>query len=113
MADSSIPNFQPSTTTGSLGSSDLPNTLATIGTHVLQILLLLGAIIAVLNLVNAGYRYISAGGDSEKTKVARMAILNSIIGVVIMSLAFTLVHFGITLGGIVNHIANNAFTAKK
>lgn len=47
--------------------------------------------LAVLYLIYGGVMYVTAGGDSEKATQARTAIVNSIIGIVVIVLALVLV----------------------
>ena len=109
--DPLIPNLVHKPATGTLGSSNLPTTLTTLGSEVLQILLLLGGIIAVFYLLYSGYRYISSNGEAEKTKAARAGIISTIVGVIIIALAFTLVHFGIGVGGFLGSGAGSEIAA--
>ena len=74
---------------------DLKTFIANFGSQILDIALLLIAIVAVLYLVFYGYQYITAGGDPEKAKKARSGIINAIIGIIVVALAFTIVHFAI------------------
>ena len=108
-----VPNLVPKPATGSLGSSDLPKTVTHLGTEILQIMLLLGGVIAVLYIIYAGYRYVSAGGDADKAKTARAGIFSAIFGVIIIASAFSIVHFGITLGSFVGGSAGNGISANK
>lgn len=53
--------------------------------------LILAAALAVVYLVYGGILYITAGGDAEKATKGRTAVVNAIIGIVIILLAFLLV----------------------
>jgi len=46
---------------------------------------------AVVYLIWAGYTYISAGGDAEKATLGRQGVINAIIGIVIILLAYAIV----------------------
>jgi len=61
-----------------------------IGTIVQFVLLVAGAI-AVVYLIYGGILYITAGGDAEKATKGRTAIVNAIIGVLIIALAYVIV----------------------
>jgi len=50
-------------------------------------------IIAVIYLIYGGLLYITAGGDAEKSKSGRAALINAIIGIVIIALAFLIVRW--------------------
>jgi len=55
---------------------------------VITILLYVAAIMATIYLLWAGIAYITAGGDTAKAEKARGSIVNAIIGIVIILLAF-------------------------
>lgn len=61
--------------------------------NVLSWVLLLGGAIAVIYLVYGGILYITAGGDAEKATKGRTAIVNAIIGIIIIALAYVIVQF--------------------
>ena len=82
-AQAAIPTLAP--TTG--------NTFAAFVTHILAIALYLGGVLAVLYLIWGGVIYVTAGGDQEKATQARTAIVNAIIGIVIIALALVLVNW--------------------
>src|SRR3990172_6994407 len=63
-----------------------------IGMVVNWILILAGAI-AVIYLVYGGILYITAGGDAEKATKGRTAVINAIIGIVIILLALVVVNW--------------------
>ena len=58
---------------------------------ILNLLILVAAIIAIVYLIWAGIRYITAGTDEEAAKKARAAIYNAIIGIVIIILSYTVI----------------------
>lgn len=90
--------------------TDAASLISSIGNQVLNIFLVIVAIIAVLYLVFYGYQYITAGGDPEKATKARGGILNAIIGIVVITLAFTIVHFAVNVGGAGNGVIDNSVT---
>jgi len=47
----------------------------------------------VLYLIMSGFQYILAGGDQKKAAAARSAIQNTLIGVVIVVIAYIMVKF--------------------
>ena len=81
--------------------------IASFGSQILDTALLLVAIVAVLFLVFYGFQYITAGGDPEKAKKARAGIINAIIGIIVVSLAFTIVHFAINASSPVEKVLNS------
>ncbi len=59
--------------------------------NLIQVILFIAGILAVVYLVFAGIQYITAGGDLVKTSTARTGIVNAIIGIVVILLAFSIV----------------------
>ena len=82
----------------------IPEFIANFGNTILTDALLLVAVVAVLFLVFYGFQYITAGGDPEKAKKARSGIINAIIGIIVVALAFTIVHFAINTSGAANNL---------
>ena len=58
----------------------------------LNVALTLAAIIAVIALVIAGFRYITAAGDESKAEKAKHAILYAIIGLVVIGISIAIVN---------------------
>lgn len=82
------------TIAGIIDTSGLPkatgdNAVATI----LNIVFALAASIALLMVVISGFRYIIANGDPNATASARNGILYSIIGLVVVMAAYSIVAF--------------------
>lgn len=63
----------------------------TIITRVIQVLLAIAGLVAVIFLIVGGFRYITAGGNEETAESAKKTILNAIIGIVVIILAFVIV----------------------
>jgi len=59
----------------------------------LDLILLIAGIIAVVILVYGGIQYMTAGGDSAKADKGRTTIVNAIIGIAIIALAFLIVRW--------------------
>lgn len=59
--------------------------------RVIQILLAVAGLVAVIFLIVGGFRYITAGGNEETAETAKKTIVNAIIGVVVVILAFVIV----------------------
>ena len=74
------------------------STFATIIAFVMNWVLAIVAIIAFVYLIISGVNYITAGGDAEKATKARTGILNAIIGIVVVVLAYFILRFATTLG---------------
>jgi hypothetical protein len=56
-----------------------------------NILAYIAGVAAVIVLIVAGIRFVTSGGDPSKVSNARAAIINSIIGIIIIILARTLI----------------------
>jgi len=59
-------------------------------------------VLAVIYLVYGGILYITAGGDAEKATKGRTALINAIIGIVIIALAIMIVQWVNSLASIGN-----------
>ncbi|PIP21768.1 MAG: hypothetical protein COT67_01870 [Candidatus Tagabacteria bacterium CG09_land_8_20_14_0_10_41_14] len=62
-------------------------------TSIVGTILMVAGIIAFLYLIYAGIMYMTAGGDAEKAQGARTAILNTIIGIVVIILSYAIVRY--------------------
>jgi hypothetical protein len=54
---------------------------------------ILAGIIGVISIIIAGFNFITSNGDAAKAKSARQRILNTVIGLMIVAIAFGLVRF--------------------
>lgn len=61
--------------------------------NVVNWILILAGSIAVVYLIYGGILYITAGGDAEKATKGRTAVVNAIIGIVIILLALVIVQW--------------------
>jgi hypothetical protein len=79
--------------TPSAGNTGVPNqsSFSEIATRIIEILLAVAGLVAVVFLIVGGFRYITAGGNEETAESAKKTILNAIIGIVIVILAFVIV----------------------
>jgi ABC-type Fe3+ transport system permease subunit len=78
-----------------------PDNLLLILLAVLDMLLIIGGIVAVVFVIIGGVQYITSQGEPENTKHARGTIINALIGLTITIVAAALVNYlGTTLGGI-------------
>lgn len=62
---------------------DMQKTVAPIALAIFEIILRIGAIVAIGFVVYGGIQYVISQGEPERTKNARTTILNAIIGLVI------------------------------
>ena len=82
-------------TTGTTGCSDAkgsPSVQSTI-TLVINVLSFVVGFAAVIMIIIGGFRFITAGGDSGKVASAKDSVLYSIVGLVVVVLAQTIVKF--------------------
>lgn len=64
---------------------------------ILEIVLSIVGLIAVVFLVWGGFKYMTASGDEERVKSAKGTMINAIIGLVIVLLAFAIIQVVATL----------------
>lgn len=86
------------------GSGDPVSAINSIYTSIFSILTLVAGALAVLYIIWAGIQYISSAGNAEKAKSARTAIINGVIGVIIVISAYAIIKIGVLVG---NEIASN------
>lgn len=65
-------------------------TLRDLFVSVVRWALMIAAIIAVLYLIFGGFLYLTAGGDAERVTKAKTTIVNAVIGIVVIALAFAI-----------------------
>ncbi len=82
-----LPSQAPFGTTGLAGATSLSALLV----YVIQILLTFAGVLAVLMLVVGGYWYMAAGGNEELAEKGKKTIINFVLGLVIIIMAYTLV----------------------
>jgi hypothetical protein len=75
-----------------LGSGDLPTTIAAIIRAALGFL----GIIAVVIILYGGFKWMTAGGNTDKVDEAKKIIIQGVIGLVIVLSAFAIASFVIT-----------------
>jgi len=74
-------------TTGIAGSTTLSGLLLSI----IKLLLTFAGIVAVVMLVLGGYWYMAAGGNEEMSEKGKKTIINFVLGLVVVLLAYTIV----------------------
>ncbi len=72
------------------GFSGGNTTITSIITRIVQIALALAGLIAILFLIIGGFRYVTAGGNEETVEAAKKTILNAIIGIIVIILAYVI-----------------------
>lgn len=76
-----------------------PDNLLLIVLAILDMLLIIGGVVAVVFVIFGGVQYITSQGEPENTKHARGTIINALIGLVITIIAATFVNWlGYKLG---------------
>ena len=60
---------------------------------IINILLTLGAVIAVIMLILGVYQYITAGGNPEQAQKAKNTIFGTIIGVIIVFASYLIINY--------------------
>lgn len=76
----------------SISSFKFPDDIDKVLLAFVDIILRVGAIIAVGFVIYGGYRYMVSQGEPDKTADARKTILNALIGLIIASLATVIVN---------------------
>jgi len=67
--------------------------LASIGLAVVEIMLVIAGMVSIGYIVYGGFRYLLSQGEPENTRIAKDAILNAVIGLVIAVMASIIVRF--------------------
>jgi TRAP-type C4-dicarboxylate transport system permease small subunit len=102
-AHASIASIEP-TDAGDISFNDFLSFLVNTG---LNVLFAFAAIAATLYIIWAGIQYITSNGDTKKTDGARTAIINGVIGLVIVVSAFFIVRFALSAGSWLTGGAND------
>lgn len=67
--------------------------IASIANTVIDTLTLIAGILAIVYLVYMGILYITAGGDDEKAGLAKKGIINAVIGIIVIVLAYAIAKY--------------------
>ncbi len=70
-----------------------PTNIAQLTRSILNILLVGGIVVGVVYLILAGYKYITAGGDSEQASQAKNQIIGVVIGLIIILSSYAIINF--------------------
>ncbi|MFA5155591.1 MAG: pilin [Patescibacteria group bacterium] len=105
LADDSLVNSQVGMKqVGQTFGNSTPADIRTIVARIIMVLLGFLATVFIGFIVYAGFRYMTAGGNEEKTTEALQVIRNSIIGLIILLMAWAITRFTvIILGRAVNN----------
>jgi len=74
-------------------ASQATNDLNSIIGRVINLLSIVGGILAVIMIIFAGYRYITSGGDATKVTSAKNTLVYAIIGLILAVLAQVIARF--------------------
>ena len=91
-------SIKPTGTPSATGASP-ETTINNIYDIIFRDLTLLAGVLAVLYLIWYGIQYITSAGSPEKVKTARTGIINSIIGIIIIVVAYTIIKLAVGIGG--------------
>jgi hypothetical protein len=72
------------------GFSGGNQTVTSVITRIVAIALALAGLIAILFLIIGGFRYVTAAGNEEAAESAKKTILNAIIGIIVIILAYVI-----------------------
>lgn len=61
--------------------------------NIINLMLVLAPVVGVIYLIFAGFKFITAGGDADKAREARNAILQVIIGIIIVFSTYAIISF--------------------
>lgn len=61
--------------------------------QVINVMLIVGGVIAVIMIIIGGIRYMTSNGEQSNVKAAKDTILYAVIGLVVSVLAFSIVNF--------------------
>lgn len=70
-------------------STDLPAFI----TNIVNIMLFLAGVVAVIMIIIGGIRFVVSNGDSGSVKSAKDTVLYSVIGLIVVILAYAIVNF--------------------
>lgn len=68
-----------------------PEGLITLLTVILRFLIVLGGVYALINIIIAGYQFMSAGGDQKNIEAAWGRIWQSLVGLLIIAASFVII----------------------
>lgn len=97
-------------------SADLDSTFDFVGFFtngigsVINVIFFLAGAAAIIYLIWAGIKYITAGGDTKKAGEARTAIINAVIGIAVIIGAYTLINIAFGINSTVKEIQTTEAT---
>jgi hypothetical protein len=88
------------TASGGKGCGASGTSLGDVVKAVINILSLAVAVVAVIMILVAGFRYITSGGDSGKVSGAKSALVYAVVGLIIAAFAQSIVKFVLNKSGV-------------
>ena len=82
--------------TGGLNSSQ---SLSDLVANVIRILLIFAGVIAIVFVIIGGYQYVVSGGNEETAEKGKKTLINAIIGIVVIVLAYAIINVIVNLVG--------------
>ena len=82
-------------TSGLNGSQSLSDLIV----NVIRLMLLFAGAIAVVFVIIGGYQYIASGGNEETAEKGKKTLINAIIGIVVIVLAYAIINVIVNLVG--------------
>lgn len=73
--------------------ADIDKTFSSLLGQIIGIVLTIAAITAFIYLLVAGFGYITSGGDAEKATKARAGIVNALIGILVILVAYLVLKY--------------------
>lgn len=81
--------------------------LKNIAGSAINILLFLAGAAAVIYLIWAGIKYMSSGGDAKKAGEARTAILNAVIGIIVVVTTWTIISVAFSVNTVIQQVTTS------
>jgi len=72
--------------------------VGTLANRIITYVLLIAGVLAVGYLIYSGILYITAAGNPDSAKKGQQGVINAIIGIIIIMLAFFIVRFAMGIG---------------
>jgi hypothetical protein len=82
-------------TSGLNGSQSLSDLIV----NVIRLMLLFAGAIAVVFVIIGGYQYIASGGNEETAEKGKKTLINAIIGIIVVVLAYAIINVIVNLVG--------------
>jgi type IV secretory pathway VirB2 component (pilin) len=80
------------------------NTVAGYLNNIINLLGLIAGAFAVYFIISAGIRYITSSGNKTGADAAKNQLINAVIGICIVLIAYSIIKIGVTLGTSVNSL---------